>query len=101
MRLQFEVCREVPADAGEANMITASPLGAQPGDWRRAFRDAITDPRELLDVLGLPELAARLPTGAGGFPLRVPRGFVARMRPGDAADPLLRQVLPLNEEYQP
>lgn len=32
------------------------------------------------------------------FPLRVPRPFVARMRPGDPADPLLRQVLPLDAE---
>jgi EF-P beta-lysylation protein EpmB len=32
------------------------------------------------------------------FPLRVPRGFVARMRPGDPHDPLLRQVLPLGDE---
>ena len=32
------------------------------------------------------------------FPLRVPRGFVARMRRGDPHDPLLRQVLPLAEE---
>ena len=32
------------------------------------------------------------------FPLRVPRGFVARMRPRDPRDPLLRQVLPLAEE---
>lgn len=82
-------------------MITASPLGAQPGDWRRAFREAITDPHELLDVLGLPGLASQLPRAAGSFPLRVPRGFVARMRPGDPADPLLRQVLPLDEEYRP
>ncbi|HET7925094.1 MAG TPA: EF-P beta-lysylation protein EpmB, partial [Rhodanobacteraceae bacterium] len=29
-----------------------------------------------------------------GFALRVPRGFVARMRRGDANDPLLLQVLP-------
>jgi len=29
-----------------------------------------------------------------GFALRVPRGFVARMRAGDPADPLLLQVLP-------
>ena len=35
---------------------------------------------------------------AAQFPLRVPRGFVARMRPGDPADPLLRQVLPLDDE---
>jgi L-lysine 2,3-aminomutase len=33
-----------------------------------------------------------------GFPLLVPRGFAALMRPGDPADPLLRQVLPLGDE---
>jgi L-lysine 2,3-aminomutase len=48
-----------------------------------------------------PGCAARLPADTGGFPLRVPRGFVARMRPGDPDDPLLRQVLPLDEEYRP
>jgi KamA family protein len=31
----------------------------------------------------------------------VPEGFVARMRVGDAADPLLRQVLPVDEEMRP
>ena len=35
------------------------------------------------------------------FPLRVPRGFVARMRRGDPSDPLLRQVLPLDDEMRP
>jgi EF-P beta-lysylation protein EpmB len=52
-----------------------------------------------LDLLGLPELAGRLSDAAmAQFPLRVPRGFVARMRHGDASDPLLRQVLPLDDE---
>ena len=32
------------------------------------------------------------------FPLRVPLAFVERMRPGDPRDPLLRQVLPLEDE---
>lgn len=35
---------------------------------------------------------------AAAFPLRVPRGFVARMRYGDPHDPLLRQVLPVAAE---
>jgi EF-P beta-lysylation protein EpmB len=90
-----------PADAGEARMITASPLAAQPGDWRRAYRDAVTDPLELLAMLDLGDLAARLPADCRDFPMRVPRGFVARMRRGDPDDPLLRQVLPLDEEYRP
>jgi EF-P beta-lysylation protein EpmB len=45
-----------------------------------------------------PETADRAQLAARHFPLFVPRGYLARMRPGDAADPLLRQVLPLAEE---
>ncbi|HEX2164949.1 MAG TPA: EF-P beta-lysylation protein EpmB, partial [Thermoanaerobaculia bacterium] len=38
---------------------------------------------------------------AADFPLRVPRGFVARMRPGDPRDPLLLQVLAAAAEVEP
>ncbi|MBB3274736.1 EF-P beta-lysylation protein EpmB [Pseudoxanthomonas sp. OG2] len=70
--------------------------------WQEAWRDAVRDPHELLAMLGLEGLAGRLSEGAAAqFPLRVPRGFVARMVPGDANDPLLRQVLPLDEEMRP
>lgn len=88
-------------------MIPAASPALQPdaaqhtaaGDWKRLWREAVRDPRELLALVGLPELAARLSDAAAAqFPLRVPRGFVARMRPGDPADPLLRQVLPLDDE---
>lgn len=88
-------------------MITAASPALQPdpapytgaGDWKRLWREAVRDPRELLALVGLPELAARLSDAAAAqFPLRVPRGFVARMRPGDPTDPLLRQVLPLDDE---
>lgn len=67
-------------------------------DWKRLWREAIRDPRELLAMLGLDSLAGRVSDAASGFPLRVPRGFVARMRHGDPNDPLLRQVLPLDDE---
>ena len=89
-------------------MITAPAATAQatrPGPdtlvsgWRQLWRDAVRDPRELLAMLGLDELAAGVSAAAAAqFPLRVPRGFVARMRHGDAHDPLLRQVLPLTDE---
>jgi L-lysine 2,3-aminomutase len=82
-------------------MIPASLPPAQPEDWRRGFREAFTDPVALLHALDLPQLAARLPPAGHAFPLRVPRGFVARMRRGDADDPLLRQVLPLDAEFRP
>ena len=52
-------------------------------------------------MLGLEALSGRISEQAAAqFPLRVPRGFVARMRKGDAHDPLLRQVLPLDEEMR-
>jgi len=82
-------------------MITASP-GARltrpetdtMPDWRQLWRDAVTDVGELLALLGLEQLAEHLPPADAGFALRVPRGFVARMRHGDVRDPLLLQVLP-------
>lgn len=83
-------------------MIPASPLPLQPVRWQALWRDAVRDPRELLSLLDLPQLAGRISDEAAAqFPLRAPRGFVARMRKGDPRDPLLRQVLPLDEEMRP
>ena len=59
----------------------------------------MTDPAELLGLLGLgPQWLEPARAAARQFPLKVPRGFVARMRHGDPRDPLLRQVLPLGAE---
>ena len=83
-------------------MIPAAPAPLQhpaPRRWQAAWREAVRDPRELLAMLGLESLAVGWSEAAARqFPLRVPRGFVARMRHGDPADPLLRQVLPVLEE---
>ena len=74
--------------------------------WQRLLANAIGSLGELVDVLGL-DAAAILGEGATDkdaaaahrdFPLRVPRGFAERMRPGDPHDPLLRQVLPTAAE---
>ena len=62
--------------------------------WQRALNNAFRDPVELLSAVKL--TADRIPGGISiseGFPLRVPRGFVSRMKPGDPNDPLLLQVL--------
>lgn len=83
-------------------MITAKPLSRQAPRWQRELARAIRDPDELLQELDLNP--AQLPgaqAAAAKFPLRAPRGFVARMRRGDPDDPLLRQVLPLAEELAP
>lgn len=85
-------------------MITANRQLAQPPAprWQQLWREAVTDPRELLHLVRLEHLAERLlPDGDAGFALRVPRGFVARMRAGDPADPLLLQVLPQAAELLP
>ena len=90
-------------------MIPAASPALQPAPgardaagWKRAWREAVRDPRELLALLGLEGLVPGLSEAAAAqFPLRVPRGFVARMRHGDPHDPLLRQVLPLDDELRP
>jgi L-lysine 2,3-aminomutase len=74
----------------------------QPPRWQQAWRDAVREPAELLAMLGLAQSVPMAAAAASaGFPLRVPRGFVARMRHGDRHDPLLRQVLPLDDELRP
>ncbi len=67
--------------------------------WQRELSRAITKPEELLGELGLDaELLEPARAAAAKFALRVPRGYVARMRRGDVDDPLLRQVLPAANE---
>ncbi len=80
-------------------MIPAHPFPAQSVRWQSLWRDAFRDPRELLGFLGLDAECGRISEAAAmAFPMRVPRGFAAKMRHGDPADPLLRQVLPLVDE---
>lgn len=67
--------------------------------WQQALSSAIRTPEALLEAVELTE--EQLPAifnGGKKFPLRVPLSFVARMKKGDANDPLLRQVLPLAQE---
>lgn len=70
--------------------------------WQHLWREAVRDPRELLALLGLERAALNISDAAAAqFPLRVPRGFVSRMEYGNPEDPLLRQVLPLDDELKP
>jgi len=67
--------------------------------WQQALAEAIRDPSELLNILGLPEtLIANHQPVSQQFPMRVPRSYAARMEHGNPNDPLLRQVLPMGEE---
>ncbi|MDZ4685590.1 MAG: EF-P beta-lysylation protein EpmB [Planctomycetaceae bacterium] len=68
--------------------------------WQQELADAVRDPVELCRRLGLPDDAIEPARRASKlFPLLVPQNFLGRMRPGDLADPLLRQVLPLDAEF--
>ncbi len=63
--------------------------------------DAVSSVDELLTLLKLsPETLPDPYMNSLGFPLRVPKGFVARMQISDPNDPLLRQVLPIKNENE-
>ncbi len=83
-------------------MIPATTKGrhpASPPTWQHELAGAITDPEALARALGLdPGLFPAAAEASGQFRLRVPLSFVRRMRHGDPADPLLRQVMPTAAE---
>ena len=81
-----------------SDISVPSPM-APPRRWQEALKAAIRDPRQLCQALALPEhYVAAAEQASQSFPLVVPWEFLARMQPGDPHDPLLRQVLPLDDE---
>lgn len=87
------------AAGSPVNVHDAPPTPAPQPRWQQLLADAVSDPRELCRLLDLdPALVLPAIEAARGFALRVPRGYVARMRRGDPRDPLLLQVLPLAAE---
>src|SRR3954468_7750736 len=80
---------------------TVSPRFTAPryASWQEAMKDAVRDPVELCRLLDLPnEIAPVAEEACREFRLFASRGYIERKRPGDPADPLLRQVLPVAEE---
>lgn len=70
-------------------------------DWLSQLADVVTDPDELLRLLNV-DADEKLLAGRDAkrlFPLRVPRAFIARMEKGNPNDPLLRQVLTVQDEF--
>lgn len=90
--------REQAAGAARFTKAGALPDDARPA-WQKAAASGVTSPAELLRIL---ELDPRLPAldyeHCRKFPLRVPRGFVARMGHGDPDDPLFLQIWPAAAE---
>jgi EF-P beta-lysylation protein EpmB len=67
--------------------------------WREELRLAVREASQLIAALDLPaELLEPARRAAAEFPLFAPWPYIARMQPGNSADPLLRQVLPLGAE---
>ena len=93
-------------DGEMATILATNPLLVEATSgkvsWQEAIRRAVRDTETLLLALGLPlEMCGpegHRRTAASQFPLLVPWEFIARMQPGDADDPLLRQVLPTHQE---
>ena len=85
-------------------MITPIESPWEPDLWQSELSGAIRTSTELLEYVGVPttdaDLSRRPEFPAPDFPVLVPRGFAARMKKGDAADPLLRQVLATDTEEE-
>jgi EF-P beta-lysylation protein EpmB len=76
-----------------------SAVQQAPEKWQQILADLLTDPKELLNFLQLDSAELDIdPQILDSFPLRVPRPYLARMEKRNWHDPLLRQVLPLDQE---
>ena len=66
--------------------------------WQQLLAEGFTDIESLCQHLQLVPNQLPLLVGFKDFPLRVPRGFVDCMEKGNPNDPLLRQILPIQDE---
>lgn len=83
-------------------MIPQSNAAVIFADWQQELANAISDPTELLRLLGLEKQLATLDTALlKNFPVRVTQSYLNKMQFADATDPLLRQVFPLSDEGLP
>lgn len=71
---------------------------ALPKPWQRELREAVRDPRRLVEALGLSPELAETGVSDAGFPLFVPASYLGRIERGNLADPLFRQVWPATAE---
>lgn len=68
--------------------------------WQKELADVVTDPKFLLQQLEIPVTEYLSHFNARKlFPVRVPKPFINRMEKGNFNDPLLKQVMPLSDEF--
>ena len=75
-------------------MNTSTPV------WQRQLAEAFSSVDALCRHLKIDPASLPLLPDFKDFPLRVPRGFVDCMEQGNPFDPLLRQILPIQDELQ-
>ena len=67
--------------------------------WQKELANAVKNPEKLLEMLALGNNSSLVSTLARKqFPMIVPLPFIAKMKVGDINDPLLKQVLPIQDE---
>lgn len=83
-----------------ATRIEARQTDSDTRSWQQVLSASVTTPEDLLRRLRLdPDVwLSGAKEGHRLFPIRVPEPYLQRIFPGDPADPLLRQVLPLSAE---
>lgn len=82
-----------------SSMITRNEINLH-SHWQWELGQAFTSPEALLDFVELKHDAFQRGFAARQlFPMRVPKPYAARIKKSDAHDPLLRQVLPLADEF--
>ncbi|MBB1273410.1 EF-P beta-lysylation protein EpmB [Psychromonas sp. SR45-3] len=67
--------------------------------WQKELAEAVKNPQQLLEILEIEQendLISQL--ARKQFPMLVPMPFVKKMQKGNINDPLLKQVLPINDE---
>ncbi|TYK65846.1 EF-P beta-lysylation protein EpmB [Colwellia echini] len=68
--------------------------------WQKSLREVVTDPEQLLKLVNIsPHEYLTHFKARKLFPVRVPISFINRMKKGDFDDPLLKQVMPLSDEF--
>ena len=81
----------------QSSVRPTEPDSTESSRWKRELREAIRDPYELCDYVGVSR--QHVDRGAAEqFGVVAPRGFADRMAKGDPEDPLLLQVLPRHAE---
>ncbi len=79
--------------------MTANFLHNPPLSWQQQLNNGFQNPQDLCHYLSLdPDLLNLEYTP--DFPFKVPLAYVKKIRPGNPMDPLLLQILPLQQENQ-